>query len=414
MGQDHGQELLAALRQLLHASNIARADDLPAIVRAAGYEFGATSAIVYVVDYDQVLLLPLLEADPQIEEKLLRSREPLPVEGTVAGRSFTDVTVVGSAGPLDSGLGFSVWAPVLDGTDRLGVLELVFEDEVELDDGLATDVGLLAALVAELVMSRTLIGDFVERARRRLPMLLEAELQWKLLPPLTFASPVVSIAGVLAPTNEVAGDSFDYAVNGDIAHLCIVDAMGHGLDATLMSAVAIGALRNARRSGLDLLDTTRSMNKHLASQFGGSKFVTAIVGELDTNTGVWRWVNAGHPAALVVRGGRVVKALDSIINPPLGLQPDAPVVGEERLERGDRLLLYTDGVIEARDADGDFFGISRLVDLISREAAAGRPAAETMRRLNLAILAHQEGLLQDDATTLLVEWSHRDAVLMQP
>ncbi len=413
MGQDHGQELLAALRQLLHASNLARADDLPTIVRVAGYEFGAAFAVLYVVDYDQVQLVPLLEDDPQTEEKLLTTRGPLPVEGTLAGRCFTDVTVQSSAGAVTSSSGCSIWAPVLDGTDRLGVLELVFDEEVELDEELVTHVALLAALVAELQMSRSLIGDFIERERRRLPMLLEAELQWNLLPPLTFASPLVSIAGVLAPTNEVAGDSFDYAVNGEIAHLCIVDAMGHGLDATLMSAVAIGALRNARRSGLDLVDTTRSMNKHVAAQFGESKFVTAIVGELDLRTGVWRWVNAGHPAALIVRGGRVVKALDKQINPPLGLQPDAPEVGEERLERGDRLVLYTDGVIEARDASGEFFGIDRLVDLIAREAAADRPAAETMRRLNLAILAHQEGVLQDDATTLMVEWSSADARRMQ-
>jgi serine phosphatase RsbU (regulator of sigma subunit) len=413
MGQDHGLELLAALRQLLHASNLARADDLPAIVRVAGYEFGASFAVLYVVDYDQVQLIPLLEADPHADDKLLMARGPLPVEGTVAGRCFTDVTVQSSSGAVPSSTGFSIWAPVLDGTDRLGVLELVFDQQIELDEDLVTDVGLLAALIAELVMSRSLIGDFVERERRRLPMLLEAELQWNLLPPLTFASPVVSIAGVLAPTHEVAGDSFDYAVNGDIAHLCIVDAMGHGLDATLMAAVAIGAFRNARRSGLDLIDTTRSMNKHVAAQFGESKFVTAIVGELDTSTGVWRWVNAGHPAALIVRGGRVVKSLGAQINPPLGLQPDAPDVGEERLERGDRLLLYTDGVIEARDAHGEFFGIPRLVDLVSREAAAGRTAAETMRRLNLGILAHQEGFLQDDATTLMVEWSSADAHRMQ-
>ena len=233
MGQDHGQELLAALRQLLHASNTARADDLPAIVRVAGYEFGASFAVLYVVDYDQVQLVPLLEADPQAEEKLLMTRAPLPVEGTLAGRCFTDVTVQSSAGAVPSSSGCSIWAPVLDGTDRLGVLELVFDEEIELDEELVTDVALLAALIAELQMSRSLIGDFIERERRRLPMLLEAELQWNLLPPLTFASPVVSIAGVLAPTNEVAGDSFDYAVNGEIAHLCIVDAMGHGLDATL-------------------------------------------------------------------------------------------------------------------------------------------------------------------------------------
>jgi len=414
VGRDLGQELLAALRLLLGESNTARADDLPALVRLAGHEFGASFAVLYVVDYDQVQLLPLLEEGPLAGEKLLMARGPLPVEGTVAGRSFTDVSVETSTGAIDSGTGCSVWAPVLDGTDRLGVLELVFDEAIEIDEGTTVDVKLLAAMMAELVMSRSLVGDFIERARRRLPMLLEAELQWKLLPPLTFASPQVSIAGVLAPTHEVAGDSFDYAVNGDIAHLCIVDAMGHGLDATLMSAVAIGALRNARRSGLDLVDTTRSMNKHLAAQFGESKFVTAIIGELDTRSGVWRWVNAGHPAALVVRGGRVVKTLDSHINPPLSLQHETPDLGEERLERGDRLLLYTDGVIEARDADGEFFGISRLVDLVSREGASGRPAAETLRRLNLAILAHQAGLLQDDATTLLVEWSSADARNVQP
>jgi serine phosphatase RsbU (regulator of sigma subunit) len=157
------------------------------------------------------------------------------------------------------------------------------------------------------------------------------------------------------------------------------------------------------------MDTVRSMNKHVAAQFGESKFVTAIIGELDTRKGVWTWVNAGHPAALVVRGGRVVKVLDSCINPPLGLQQDRPAVGDERLERGDRLLLYTDGVIEARDESGEFFGRQRLVDFISRESASGRPAAETLRRLNIAILSHQDGLLQDDATTLMVEWSGEDA-----
>ena len=414
VGHDHGQDLLAAARLLLQASNHARADDLPQMVRLAGQEFGAREALVYVVDYDQVILLPLINADSSLDQKTLVPRGPLVVEGTVAGRCFTEVDVQTSTGPADAGRPFSVWAPVLDGTDRLGVLELVFDESLEVSDGLREDIVSLASLIAELVMSRTLLGDFVEMARRRLPMLLEAELQWKLLPPLTFASPHVSIAGVLAPTHEVAGDSFDYAVNADIVHLCILDAMGHGMDAMLMSAVAIGALRNARRSGLDLVDTTRSMNKHLASQFGESKFVTAIVGELNINTGVWRWITAGHPAALLVRNGRVVKTLDSIVNPPLALQRDAPEVGEERLERGDRLLLYTDGVIEARDADGEFFGTARLVDLVTREAGAGRPAPETMRRLNLAILSHQEGMLQDDATTLMVEWSTDAPQRMHP
>jgi serine phosphatase RsbU (regulator of sigma subunit) len=71
--------------------------------------------------------------------------------------------------------------------------------------------------------------------------------QWQLVPPLTFATPRVAVAGVLEPTYEVAGDSFDYALNGDTAHLLIVDAMGHGLEATLMSVVA--SARSATRAG---------------------------------------------------------------------------------------------------------------------------------------------------------------------
>jgi serine phosphatase RsbU (regulator of sigma subunit) len=68
------------------------------------------------------------------------------------------------------------------------------------------------------------------------------------------------------------------------------------------------------------------------------------------------------------------------------------------------VLLYTDGVVEARDADGQFFGIDGLADLVSRQAIAGQPAPETMRRLMHAILDHQAGALRDDATTMLLEW----------
>lgn len=76
----------------------------------------------------------------------------------------------------------------------------------------------------------------------------------------------------------------------------------------------------------------------------------------------------------------------------------------ERLQPGDRSLLYTDGVIQARDPDGECFGTERLVEFTTRECAAGLPAAETLRRLNHTILAPQHGTLQDDATTVMVEW----------
>jgi serine phosphatase RsbU (regulator of sigma subunit) len=78
---------------------------------------------------------------------------------------------------------------------------------------------------------------------------------------------------------------------------------------------------------------------------------------------------------------------------------------QENLEPGDRLLLYTDGVTEARDVDGAEFGVERLIDLTERHADSGLPPPETLRRVSHAVLEHQGGRLQDDATLLLLEWT---------
>jgi serine phosphatase RsbU (regulator of sigma subunit) len=80
-----------------------------------------------------------------------------------------------------------------------------------------------------------------------------------------------------------------------------------------------------------------------------------------------------------------------------------PVI--EELEPDDMLLLYTDGVTEARTADGELFGLDRLSDLLEREAASGRTAEELLRRLARSVLDHQAGGLRDDATLLLVQWT---------
>ena len=89
----------------------------------------------------------------------------------------------------------------------------------------------LAGLVADMLVTKNAYTDQFFQARRREPMSVAAEIQWSLLPPLSMSVPQVAVAGILEPAYDVAGDSFDYALNDDILHVAMIDAMGHGLDA---------------------------------------------------------------------------------------------------------------------------------------------------------------------------------------
>jgi serine phosphatase RsbU (regulator of sigma subunit) len=239
---------------------------------------------------------------------------------------------------------------------------------------------------------------------------LAAELQWSLLPPLTFSTTEVTVAGAIEPAYHIAGDTLDYAVDRGIVRAGVFDGMGHGLRSSQLATVAIAAYRNWRRANADLVTTARGIHDAMVAAFDGAQFTTALLVELASDTGLLSWTSAGHPPPLLLRGGRLVRELACRPTPPLGItlpgdvaRPE-PQVCREQLEPGDRVLLYTDGVLEARSPDGEFFGLQRLLDLLGRHFAAELPAPETMRRVVRALLEHQQGRLTDDATLLLLEW----------
>ena len=264
----------------------------------------------------------------------------------------------------------------------------------------------LARLLGHLVASMEPYGDELERCRRKRPLATSAELIWQQLPPLTAATDAFVLAGMLEPSYHVGGDAFDYALAEHTVSMGIFDAVGHGTPAALMGAGALAGYRSARRDARGVFDQAAAIDEVIAGSFTGSAFVTGVLAEVDLASGRLRYVNAGHPPPLLLRGGRVVKELTGGRRVPFGLETSGLTVAEEALEPGDWLCLYTDGVAEARDASGAWFGEDRLKDFLTREIAAGQPPPETVRRLTQAVLKHQGGLLQDDATVLLARWQH--------
>jgi len=215
-------------------------------------------------------------------------------------------------------------------------------------------------------------------------------------------TPDVDLAGMLEPAYEVGGDSFDYALDEHVLHVAVFDAMGHGLEAATMATVVIAAYRHGRLAGAELPDLYTEMDRAVATTFPG-RFATAQIGRLDTATGELTWVNAGHPAPLLVRGCTVAGELTGPVSRPLGLGDGVARLQSARLEPGDRVLFFTDGVVEER-VDGEQFGEARLRKMLERTAAEGLAAVEAVRRLSHALMAARGGRTSDDASLLLVEW----------
>jgi serine phosphatase RsbU (regulator of sigma subunit) len=408
----------AGLQDLMARSHLAAAHDLPTLFQRYAQVLRVADVGIYLVDLQQHMLVPFTSPSGPHD---VEQRQQLAVDSTLAGRVFQHSHPLTQPADADSDR-VRVWLPLLNGTERLGVLAVTAPsvDALERDDGaLMSRLRLFAALAAELLMTKTLYGDTLVRLRRSTEMGLAAEMQWSLLPPLTFASSAVTLAGGLEPAYEVAGDSIDYAVDDGVTHLAVFDGMGHGLRSAQLATLTVAAYRNGRRSRRSLATTARNIDGAVLSAFSGEAFATGVLAELDTDSGVLTWINAGHPEPLLLRDGRLVKTLHAEpmlpfgLNDHLDLSADA-APGTEALEPGDVVALYSDGVVEARSPEGDFFGVERLVDLLTRNMASGLAAAETMRRIVHALLAHQQAQLTDDATLLFVTWRPGDVAELLP
>ncbi|MEU6785871.1 PP2C family protein-serine/threonine phosphatase [Nonomuraea angiospora] len=410
---------------LIAAHHLTPMDDLPAAVVAYAGLAGFSEPLLYLADLQQQYLVPL----PGQHAPGGSSPQRLRIDTTLAGRAYRSLCLVCSTKIRDPGAadldgeGLKKarpgeggprrwWLPLLDGTDRIGVLAVTAPDG---DDDTRRRAHWVASLLALVIVSKGATSDTYATVVRDRPMDLSAEVLWSLLPTKTFATDQLVVAAALEPAYQVGGDAFDYALTRDTLNLAVFDAMGHDLTAGLTSAIAIGAFRNHRLRGDGLRAVGEAIDAAIAQQFPRPQFATGILAALGIRTGVLTWVNRGHPPPLLLRQGHVVAELATEPDPPMGLRLGAyEDPAHYQLQPGDRILCYTDGVVEAKDPHGREFGLDRFVDFITRHEAAQVSAPETLRRLVQALLQYQHGVLQDDATVLLVEWQPQAGSPMGP
>jgi serine phosphatase RsbU (regulator of sigma subunit) len=381
------------VRSVLRAARTVDPSAVVDIVAAAARDAGATDVVAYLVDFEQRVLEPLADRAPHAD---LPHTED--VAATMAGRAFltsAPVTAVRDEGTR-------VWVPIVEGADRTGVLAMTLPDvdEAALDE--CTDLGVLAGY---LIATHTRCTDVYQLHRRRKAMSLAASMQWDLLPPLVLRTPRCTVAGLLEPAYQVGGDCFDYALNGPVLDLALIDAMGHGVTSAQIAGLAVGCYRHGRREGRTLTSIHAAIDEVLATQFAGDAFATGQLAQLEVETGSLTWTNAGHPGPLLIRNGQVIAQLAAEPTLPWGLDAGPAETAQEALEPGDGVLYFTDGVVEARTDDGDEFGIDRLADIAGQYASAQLAPEAIIRQIVRSVLDHRVVELRDDATLVLLEWN---------
>ncbi|WAP55683.1 PP2C family protein-serine/threonine phosphatase [Streptomyces sp. S465] len=383
------------LEELLRATHEASPAELPGALDRYTEAMRMGRAVVYLIDLQQRLLMPLAEGEPR-----------LGLDDSLAGFAYRTDTVRVEEDGAD---GLALWLPLMNGAERLGVLQL---RTISLDGLTLWRCRMLASLLALVITSkRTYLDTFAQRIRTR-SMQLPTEMVRAFLPPRSIGTGRVVSTAVLEPAYELGGDAFDHSFTEDVLHASILDAMGHDLASGLTTSVAMAGSRNARRTGADLAALVTTVDEALATWLP-DQFCTGVFVRLHMPSGVLRWANCGHPTPLVIRRQRLLeKELERAFEPPLGLPAqlsDATrQIHETALEPGDRVLLYTDGVVESRDEGGEQFGLERFADHIIRSTAAGQSAPEVLRLLIHAILDHRHRELSDDATILMIEWHPPD------
>ncbi|MET8585337.1 PP2C family protein-serine/threonine phosphatase [Streptomyces collinus] len=367
---------------------------LDAVRRVLVEEYAALTVQLYLADYGLTVLQPV--------SVLPETADPVSVHNSPAGRAF------GAQEPFveqTRGGGVRVHLPVTVRGDRLGVLTLALADEDEAR-GLLGELAEIAEVLAHEVLVAERDTDVYLQARRKDRLTLAAEMQWQLLPGRSCARPEYELGAQLEPAYAIYGDNFDWSATADRLMLYVTNGMGEGIEASLLTNLAINALRNARRAGIAIDDQAALADQAVYAHYQGRCYLSVLMFDFDLSTGRAKLVDAGSPQLLRLRDG-VVERVTFEAQLPLGMFEETDYVTQDfQAEPGDRLVFVSDGVYEAASPAGEAYGDAALARAILSTRLLS--AAEVPRAILRELTGHRgQPVPKDDALVVCLDWHGR-------
>ncbi|WP_299531530.1 PP2C family protein-serine/threonine phosphatase [uncultured Streptomyces sp.] len=361
-------------------------------VRAALAEhYGATDIELLMADYSLTVLQPV--DAPQ------RPAGPLPVAGSPEGRAFDSQKLYER--PAPDGDSVALYLPVTVRGDRLGILTMRLP-RLRRTTGAVQDLTRIAELLGHEVIVAERDTDLYLRARRVSRLTLAAEMQWQLLPGRACSRREYAIGAQLEPAYAIHGDNFDWSTTADTLTLTVTNGMGEGIEASLLTNLAVNALRNARRAGIGIADQAALADQALYAQYRGASYVSTLLLTFELATGNVQVVDAGSPQ-LWRRRGKTVERVDLEAQLPLGMFDETEyTVQEFQVLPGDRLVFVSDGVYAAGNRAGEAYGERALARAI--QAAGLLHAASVPRAVLQALAEHRDAEPEDDALVVCLDW----------
>ncbi|MEU2552071.1 PP2C family protein-serine/threonine phosphatase [Streptomyces sp. NPDC013313] len=381
------------------AEALLRAAPPHALVATAGRllaeRFGALDMTLLLADYGLSVLQPVTH--------LPHTGEPVSAHDGPAGTAFTSQNPVVeiTADPATQ----LVHLPITVRGDRLGVLSVRVPGSGA-DPGTVLRLCDFATGLGHEVATAGRDTDLYLQARRTRRLTLAAEMQWQLLPGRGCARDEYVIGAHLEPAYAIGGDNFDWSTSADHLTLTVTDGMGQGIEASLLTGLAVGALRNARRAGIGLADQACLADQALYSQYGGKSYASTLLLRFDLDTGTVHAVDAGSPQ-LYRQRGTTVERVELEAQLPLGMFEETNYEEQTfQVEPGDRLVVISSGVHRTRSADGELFGETVLRQILG--ATRQTQPHEAARSVVAGLIEHVggEGLLADAAVVCL-DWRGR-------